>query len=107
MQTGRDGSGDLHRGQINYRNGTGDRGANHRIGDDFSAGGVDLEIRLCRGPASLVADVRGSAVAADHDAVRRVSHAYLLSLLRLLRGQVDPGERIVLVQQSVSALAIP
>ena len=62
VQTGRDGSGDRHRGQINHRNGTGDRGANHRVGDDFSAGGVDLEVRLRSGPATLVADVGGRAV---------------------------------------------
>ena len=106
MQTGRDGSGDLHRGQINHGNGTGDRGANHRVGDDFSAGGVDLEVRLRSGPATLVADVGGRAVAVDHDAVRRVADADLRTLRRRRRGQVDLGERIVLVQQGIGALAI-
>ena len=62
VQTGRDGSGDRHRGQINHRNGPGDRGAHHRVGDDFSAGGVDLEVRPRSGPATLVADVSGRAV---------------------------------------------
>ena len=105
MQTGRDGCSDRHRGQIDHRNGTGDRGANHRIGDDFSAGGVDLEVRFGSGPATLVADVGGCAVAGDHDAVGRVADADLRPLLAS-SGQVDLGERIVLVQQGVGALAI-
>ena len=56
------------------------------------------------GSATLVADVGGRAVAGDHDAVRRVADADLRALL--LRGQVDLGERVVLVQQGVSALAV-
>ena len=35
----------VHGGQIDHGNGTSDRGANHRVGDDFSTGGVDLEVR--------------------------------------------------------------
>ena len=106
VQTGRDVSGDLHRGQINHRNGTGDCGAHYRVGNDFGAGGINLEVRLCSGPATLVADVGGRAVAVDHDAVRRVANADLPTLRRRLRGQVDFGERIVLVQQGVGAPAI-
>src|ERR1035437_6572824 len=104
MQAGRDVSGDLQRGQINHRNCTSDRSANHRVGDDFGAGGVNLEVRLCSGTATLVADVGGRAVAVDHDAVRRVADADLLTLGRRVGGQVDFGERIVLVQQGVGAL---
>src|SRR5208337_2217674 len=93
-------------GQINHGNGTRDRGANYRVGDDFSASRVDLEVRLRSGPAALVADISGRAVAGDHDAVRSVADADLLNLLRRLRGQVDLGERIVLVQQGIGARAI-
>ena len=106
MQTGRDVRGNRHRGQIDHGNGTGDRGANHWVGDDFSAGGVDLEVRFRSGPATLVADVGGRAVAGDHDAVRRVADTDLQTLRRRRRGQVDLGERIVLVQQGVGARAI-
>src|SRR5208283_5431526 len=104
--TGRDGSGYRHRRQIDYRNGTGDRGANHRVGDDFSTGGVDLEVRIRSGPATLVADVGGGAVVAEHDAVRRVAYTDLLTHRRRRRGQVDLGQRIVLVQQGIGARAI-
>ena len=106
VQTGRDRIGDRHRAQINHRNGTSDCGAHERVGDDFRAGGVDLEVRLGSGAATLVADVGGRAVGGDHDAVRRVADANLRTLRRRVRGQVDLGERIVLVQQGVCALAI-
>ena len=104
VQPRRDVRRDRHRGQVNHRNGTGNRGANHRVGDDFSAGGPDLEVRLRSGPATLVADVGGRALAVDQDAVRRVADADLRTLL--VRAQVDLGERIVLVQQGVRALPI-
>src|ERR1700722_8229770 len=106
MQTGRNVSRNRHRGQINHGNGTRDRGANHGVGDDFSAGRVDLEVCLRSGPATLVADVGGRARVVDQDAVWRVADANLLTLYRRGRGQVDLGERIVLVQQGVGAAAI-
>lgn len=97
VQTRRGVSGDLHQGEIHHRNGSGDRGANHRVCNDFSAGRVDLEVVLRSSPAALVADLGGRAIAIDHDAVGRVPNADLLSLLPRLRSQVDSRERIVLV----------
>ena len=96
----------FHRCQINHRNCAGDRGADDRVGDDFSPGGIDLEIFLRSGPATLVANVSSHAASVDHDAVWSVADADLVNLLRRIRSQVDLGERIVLVQQCISALAI-
>src|SRR5262249_46640431 len=55
-------------------------------------------------PATLVTDVGGGAIVGDDNAMRRVAYASLLNFL--LRGQVNLGERVVLIKQGVSALAI-
>ena len=75
------------------------------IGDDRRAGGVDLEVRLRGFPPAFIADVGGLS-SSDHDAVRRVADANLRALRQRRRGQVDLGERVVLVQQRVGALAV-
>src|ERR1039458_8462776 len=53
-------------------------------------------------PATLIADGGSHAVGVDHDAVGRVANADRHTLRRRVRGQVDLGERIVLVEQGVS-----
>ena len=72
--------------------------------------GVPLEYPwkslLGSNPAGLVGDVGGLAIRRDHDAVRDVTDADLRTLDRCRRGQVDLGQRIVVVQHDVGGLAI-
>ena len=57
-------------------------------------------------PAGLVGDVGGLAIRRDHDAMRDVADADLRTLHRCRRGQVDLGQRIVVVQHGIGGLAI-
>src|SRR5579862_9369451 len=106
MQPRRDSGGHFHRGQINHRNGAGDGGSHYWVSDNFRTGGVDLEVFRQSGAPTLVADIGGCARAVDQDAVRRVAHANLRTLYWWLRGQLNLGEGVVLVEQGVGAAPI-
>ena len=97
---------DLERSQVDYGNGALGRRAGRILGDDRGSVGVLLEIARGSNPASLVGDVSGLAIRRDHDAVGDVTDADLRTLHRFRRGQVDLGERIVVVQHYVSSLGI-
>ena len=106
VQAGLDAAGDRKRGQVDHGNGAGGRGASRIFGDDRGAVGVFLEVVRGSNPAGLVGDVGGLAIRRDHDAVRDVTDADLRTLRRGRRGQVDLGQRIVVVQHGVGGLAI-
>ncbi len=103
VQPGLDGGDDLLLGEVDDRDGAGGGEAVHRVGHDRRAGRVDLKVGLGRGASALVADI--GDVAVDQDAVRRVADADLAGHHRRALGEVDGGQRVVLVEQRVRALA--
>src|ERR1019366_8826313 len=106
VETGFDAVGDLEGTQVNHGNRAGGRRASRIGGNDRNSVRVLLEVILVRNAAGLVRDVSGLAIRRNHNAVRHVANANLLTLYRRLCGQVNLGQRVVRVQHDISSLVI-
>src|SRR5208337_2095773 len=106
VQAGLNLAANCKRGQVDHGNGAGGSGAGRILGDDRGAVGVFLEVFCGGNPAGLVGDIGGLAVRRNHHAVRHIADADLRNLRRGRRGQVDLGQRIVVIKHDVGSLAI-
>ncbi len=107
MQTAQeDGVRERERAQVHHGNsGRGD-GAFRIAGNNRVAVGVFLEVAQDSNPTGLVGDVGGAAIAREHDAVRDVTDTNFPNLHRGVLGQVDLGQRIVVVQHGIGGVVI-